>query len=206
MKDKKKILIISGIIILIVIILAIIIKNNIQNSSTIAKQTISDFSNVFELENIDNSKYKIEKAKDVKVAEKYITNKNAYKLDANVEFGERAGEIIYLRESYAKVNIFQTKYRIDELGSISSQVENYMEIFKNEALSYIGISEDDKGYSNMLFGIDKSAAKLPLGESIYNEKRLYSITYKDTETEGRNYDINFYRNENYLVCEFVKVF
>ena len=106
MKDKKKILIISGIIILIVIILAIIIKNNIQNSSTIAKQTISDFSNVFELENIDNSKYKIEKAKNVKVAEKYITNKNAYKLDVNVEFGERTGEIIYLRESYAKVNIF----------------------------------------------------------------------------------------------------
>ena len=43
---------------------------------------------------------------NVKVAEKYITNKNAYKLDVNVEFGERTGEIIYLRESYAKVNIF----------------------------------------------------------------------------------------------------
>ena len=205
MKDNKKILIISGII-LTVIILAIIIKNNKQNSNTSAKQTISDFANAFELENIDNSKYKIEKAKDVEVSEKYITNKNAYKLDANVEFGERTGEIIYLRESYAKVNIFQKKYRIDELGSISSQVENYMEIFKNEALSYIGVSEDDKGYSEMLFGTDKSEAKLPLGESIYNEKRLYSLTFKDTETEGRNYDINFYRNENYLVCEFVKVF
>ena len=205
MKDNKKILIILAII-LAVIILAIIIRNNKQNSSTIAKQTISDFSNVFELENIDNSKYKIEKAKDVEVSEKYITNKNAYKLDANVEFGERAGEIIYLRESYAKVNIFQTKYRIDELGSISSQVEDYMEIFKNESLSYIGVSEDDKGYSEMLFGADKSEAKLPLGESIYNEKRLYSLTFKDTETEGRNYDINFYRNENYLVCEFVKIF
>ena len=81
-----------------------------------------------------------------------------------------------------------------------------MEIFKNEALSYIGISENYKGYSKMLFGTDKSGAKLPLGESIYNEKRLYSITFKDTETEGRNYDINFYRNENYLVCVFVKVF
>ena len=43
---------------------------------------------------------------NVKVAEKYITNKNAYKLDVNVEFEERTGEIIYLRESYAKVNIF----------------------------------------------------------------------------------------------------
>lgn len=58
----------------------------------------------------------------------------------------------------------------------------------------------------MLFGTDKSGAKLPLRESIYNEKRLYSITFIDTEIEGRNYDINFYRNENYLVCEFVKVF
>ena len=47
MKDKKKILIISAIIILAVIILAIIIRNNKQNSSTIAKQTISDFSQFF---------------------------------------------------------------------------------------------------------------------------------------------------------------
>lgn len=208
MKNKKNFLIILGIIlILAIIIIAIITKNNNQNTNISSKPTISDFSKVFELENIDNSNYKIEKSKDVKVAEKYIAS-NAYKLDANVEFGERAGEIIYLRNSSNKINIFQTKYRIDELGSISSQVENYMEIFKNEALSYIGISEDEKGYNQTLLGTDKSGVKLPLGESIYNEKRLYSITYKDkdTESEGKNYEINFYRNENYLVCEFVKVF
>ena len=99
------------------------------------------------------------------------------------------------------------KARVNNLES-NLHIEIDMERLEDssKALSYIGISENYKGYSKMLFGTDKSGAKLPLGESIYNEKRLYSITFKDTETEGRNYDINFYRNENYLVCVFVKVF
>ena len=110
-----------------------------------------------------------------------------------------------MRESYLKVNIFQTKYRIDEIGDIATQIGNYMEKFKQEVFSYIGIS-DEKETSGILYGKDLKDEALPLEESIYNEKRLYSINYKDQETEGKNYDINFYRNENYLVCEFVKVF
>ena len=207
MKDNKKILILLGIIIIIAIIVIVVLGNNKkENENNSVKPTISEFSSVFELENINSSKYKTEKVKKIKVAEKYTTNKNVYKLDANVEFGERDGEIIYIRESGTKANVFQTKYRIDELGSISSQVENYIEIFKNEAISYIGILEDGKGLSESISGTDINKLKLPLGESIYNEKRVYSITYKDTENEGRNYDINFYRNENYLICEFVKVY
>ena len=207
MKDNKKILILLGITIIIAIIIIVVLVNNKkENESFSVRPTISDFSSVFELENINSSKYKTEKAKDIKVAEKYTANRNVDKLNADVEFGERTGEIIYLRESSFKANIFQTKYRIDELGSISSQVENYIEIFKNEAINYIGALEDEKGFSENISGTDLNKIKLPLGESIYNEKRLYSITYKDTENEGRKYDINFYRNEIYLVCEFVKVF
>lgn len=207
MKDNKKILILLGITIIIAIIVTVVLVNNKkENENNSVKPTISEFSSVFELENINSSKYKTEKVKNIKVAEKYTTNKNVYRLDANVEFGERSGEIIYIRENGTKANVFQTKYRIDELGSIASQVENYIEIFKNEAISYIGVLEDEKGFSESISGTDINKIKLPLGESIYNEKRVYSITYKDTENEGRKYDINFYRNENYLICEFVKVF
>lgn len=203
MKNMKKLVIIFVIIILAIIIIAVI-KNSKQNTNVNPKQTISDFSKVFELENIQNTEYKIEKSNNVKVAEKY-TATNEYKLDANVEFGERIGEIIYLRESYSKVNIFQTKYRIDEIGDVSTQIENYMEIFKQTAFTYLGISNQEET-NEMLYGEDTTDETLSIGESIYNEKRLYSITYKDTEIEVKNYDINFYRNENYLVCELVKVF
>ena len=207
MKENKKILILLGITIIIAIIVIVVLVNNKkENKNDSVKPTISEFSSVFELENINSSKYKTEKVKNIKVAEKYTTNKNVYRLDANVEFGERSGEIIYIRENGTKANVFQTKYRIDELGNIASQVENYIEIFKNEAISYIGILEDEKGLSESISGTDINKIKLPLGESIYNEKRLYSITYKDTENEGRKYDINFYRNENNLICEFVKVY
>ena len=203
MKNMKKLVIIFVIIILAIIIIAVI-KNSKQKTNVNPKQTISDFSKVFELENIQNTEYKIEKSNNVKVAEKY-TATNEYKLDANVEFGERTGEIIYLRESYSKVNIFQTKYRIDEIGDISTQIENYIEIFKQTSYTYLGIS-DQKDINEILYGKDTTDVTLSIGESIYNEKRLYSITYKDTEIEVKNYDINFYRNENYLVCELVKVF
>ena len=207
MKDNKKIIVLLGITIIIAIIIIVVLVNNKkENESVSAKPTVSDFLSVFELENMNSSKYKTEKAKDIKVAEKYTANRNAYRLEADVEFGERTGEIIYIRDGSTKANVFQTKYRIDELGSISSQVENYIEIFKNQVISYIGVLEDEKGFSESISGTDINKIKLPLGESIYNEKRLYSITYKDTENEGRKYDINFYRNEIYLVCEFVKVF
>ena len=55
-----------------------------------------------------------------------------------------------------------SKQNIDELGSISSQVENYIEIFKNEAISYIGALEDEKGFSESISGSDINKIKLPL--------------------------------------------
>ena len=206
MKNKKLIIISIVILILVIIIVSIII--NKKSSNIIRKETI-DFNNAFEIENINDSKYKIEEAKDVKIASKYSVFNDIYKLDANVKLGDRNGELIYVRNNSQKLNIYQTKYRIDELN-FNEQIERYIEVFRNECVNYIGNVE--KPASESVYGDSKSS--LPVSENIYLNNRLYNIVYEikddneqqqEVEIQSQKFEINFYRNESNLMCEFVKI-
>lgn len=203
---KTKLIIFLIVIFLIIAIILIAIKNK-QKNKIIRKETI-DFNNAFEIENINDSKYKIEKAKDVKIASKYSVFNDIYKLDANVKLGDRNGELIYVRNNSQKLNIYQTKYRIDELN-FNEQIERYIEVFRNECVNYIGNVE--KPASESVYGDSKNS--LPVSENIYLNNRLYNIVYEikddneqqqEVEIQSQKFEINFYRNESYLMCEFVK--
>ena len=206
MKNKKLIIISIVILILFIIIVSIII--NKKSSNIIRKETL-DFNTAFEIENINDSKYKIEKAKDVKIASKYSVFNDIYKLDANVKLGDRNGELIYVRNNSQKLNIYQTKYRIDELN-FNEQIERYIEVFRSECINYIGTAENPT--SEMIYGDSKNS--LPVSENIYLNNRLYTILYEikddneqqqEVEIQSQKFEINFYRNESYLMCEFVKI-
>ena len=229
MKNKKIIMIILIIILIIVIILGIVInkKSSSKKISSNNNTKVLDLSTVFETENI--SELDTEQTKDAIVSKKYSVGSNTYKLNAKVKFNDMDGEMIFLRETYNKANIFQTKYRIDTIDSITTQVGRYMQEFEQECTSYMGIEPNEKAYSETLYGEDTEDAPIPLEESIFNENRLYSLTYKVDENRGieddknnskeqdelslkedasnsKKYDINFYRNGDYLVCEFVRIF
>lgn len=204
---KTKLIIFLIVIFLIIAIILIAIKNK-QKNKIIRKETI-DFNNAFEIENINDSKYKIEEAKDVKIASKYSVFNDIYKLDANVKLGDRNGELIYVRNNSQKLNIYQTKYRIDELN-FNEQIERYIEVFRNECVNYIGNVE--KPASESVYGDSKSS--LPVSENIYLNNRLYNIVYEikddneqqqEVEIQSQKFEINFYRNESNLMCEFVKI-
>jgi len=206
MKNKKLIIISIVILILVIIIVSIII--NKKSSNIIRKETL-DFNTAFEIENINDSKYKIEKAKDVKIASKYSVFNDIYKLDANVKLGDRNGELIYVRNNSQKLNIYQTKYRIDELD-FNEQIERYIEVFRSECINYIGTAENPT--SEMIYGDSKNS--LPVSENIYLNNRLYNIVYEikddneqqqEVEIQSQKFEINFYRNESNLMCEFVKI-
>ena len=206
MKNKKLIIISIVILILFIIIVSIII--NKKSSKIIRKETI-DFNIAFEVENINDSKYKIEKTKDMKIASKYSVFNDIYKLDANVKLGDRNGELIYVRNNSQKLNIYQTKYRIDELN-FNEQIERYIEVFRSECINYIGTAENPT--SEMIYGDSKNS--LPVSENIYLNNRLYTILYEikddneqqqEVEIQSQKFEINFYRNESYLMCEFVKI-
>ena len=203
---KKKLIFFLIIALLIIAIIFVVIRNKPKNK-LIRKETL-DFNTAFEVENINDSKYKIEKTKDMKIASKYSVQNDIYKLDANVKLGDRNGELIYIRDNNQKFNIYQTKYRIDELD-FNEKIERYIEVFRSECVNYIGTAENPT--SELVYGDSKN--NLPVSENIYLNNRLYTILYeiKDDDEQqkekiqSQKFEINFYRNESYLMCEFVKI-
>lgn len=148
-----------------------------------------------------------------------------YVVDNKVNFNEREGKVILLRDEYNKANIYQTTYRIDEDDNISLQVGGRVQTFIEMCKSYIGITAEQEPYKEKLYGDEASDVSIPLEESIYVKNRLYSITYRvdnanllagteeivsneaitETSDKAKEYDINFYRVDNTLVCEFVNL-
>ena len=201
--NKKRIIIISAIVIIGVIFgisICIIKKSNQEKygNSQVKTETL-DISQVFELKDIQKSKYKIEKIKDIKISSKYLTGTETYELKANVDFQDDIGKMYYVRESYSNLNNYQTEYKIDEYENISSQVEGIIENFETKCKSYLGIEESEKGREE-LSGESTTKAAIPLGESIYYENREYRKNY---DVEEKQYDINFYKKDKAIVCELV---
>ena len=201
--NKKRIIRISAIVIIGVIfgICICIIKTSNQEkygNSQVKTETL-DISQVFELEDIQKSKYEIEKIKDIKISSKYLTGTENYELKANVDFQDDIGKMYYVRESYSNLNIYQTEYKIDEYENISSQVEGIIENFEIKCKSYLGIDGKEKEREE-LSGESTTKASIPLGESIYYENREYRKNY---DVEEKQYDINFYKKDKAIVCELV---
>ena len=216
LKNKKLILIIAIAVIAIIIIAVIINKNKGNNGSNLASNLTErlDILEAFEIENIENSKIAINKSKNEKVASKYAVGSNVYVTDNNIQFDDRDGKVIFLRDGYNDANIYQTTYRVDEDGSLSSQIGERMQKFIDACTSYMGASEDNSTYTEMLYGGSTTSGEMPIEESIYLENRLYSLTYRinqnmdsnlATEDTSQKYDINFYMSDGYLVCEFVRI-
>lgn len=215
-KNKKIIISVAIAFVLLLIILFIIIKNNKNKENNTS--LITNFQEVFEITNVENSNYDIKKTNKIIVASKYTSSSNSYKLNSEVKFYDRIGEIFYLRDRNKNINILNVKYRIDELDSIDTQVDNYINIFRQNVMDYLGTNIEKD--NDMLYGDNKTDnINLPLGESIYVENRLYSETYSviNNDTEGVDeeiennetdikYDLNFFRDGEYLVCELVKIF
>ena len=201
--NKKRIITISAIVIIVVIsiicICIITVSDREKDGNSQVKTETLDISQVFELEDIQKSKYEIEKINDIKISSKYLIGTETYELKANVDFQDDIGKMYYVRESYSNLNIYQTEYKIDEYENISSQVEGIIENFEIKCKNYLGIDEQEKGKEE-LSGESKSKAAIPLGESIYYENREYRKNY---DVEEKQYDINFYKKDKAIVCELV---
>ena len=199
--EKKKKIIIIGIIIAIILVTFIIFLltnkiNKQENNKT--ETTVLDISQVFEIDDIEKSKYEIEKTKDIQIASKYIVGSNIYRLNADVEFMADTGKMFYVRERYNKLNIYQEEQKIDEYDNVNSQVEEIIENFESKCKSYLGIDEE-KGKEE-ISGESTTKGAIPIGESIYYENREYSKSY---DLDEKTYEINFYKKGTGIVCELV---
>ena len=204
MNKKQKTILIIGILVLIAIIGTIIIvkkSKKAENKTELVKAI--DISQAIDIENIDTLEK--DKIKDVQVASKYITGKETYKLKARVNFDDISGDMIYVRENDEKLNIFQATYKINKYENINMQIQQDMNEFERMCTQYIGVDMDIEK-EGTLYGESTSKGMIPVEESIYDEERLYSKSYTvKKEDSEETYDINFYKKDNNLITEFVRI-
>ena len=207
MSDKKKKIIVGTIIIAIILILVItlILFNKNKNEEKEDLQTIELTTELLDVENIESLEYELEETEE-EISSKYITaGKEKYEIKANIKAGESTGEtegkMIYVRGNYDNLNIYKTEYKINKYEDKTTQVSNILQQFEMICEGYIS-PLDEYEETEQLYGESNAKFELPLEESIYNEGRLYSKTYKNEEKE---YNINYYKTGENITCELVRV-
>ena len=199
MNDKRKKVIIIAIAIILIVVLLLFM---VQKSNEQEEIQMIELSNLLNIENVEDIKklgYETEETEE-KMSSKYITGRNKYEVKANVQAGEIEGKLIYARGTQ-NLNIYKTEYTLNKYEDKTTKVRNIMQEFEMLCEGYMEITEDAYKETEQLYGESSADFELPVEESIYTEGRLYSKTYKSEENE---YDINFYRQDNKIICEFVK--
>ena len=199
MNDKRKKVIIIAIAIILIVVLLLFM---VQKSNEQEEIQMIELSNLLNIENVEDIKklgYETEETEE-KMSSKYITGRNKYEVKANVQAGEIEGKLIYARGTQ-NLNIYKTEYTLNKYEDKTTKVRNIMQEFEILCEGYMEITEDEYKETEQLYGESSAEFELPIEESIYSEGRLYSKTYKSEENE---YDINFYRQDNKIICEFVK--
>ncbi len=203
---NKKLYITLAIIVAIALIIIIVVKVKNKNNQINAEPILPtiNISEVFELDDIKNTKYEIKKSNNEQIAKKYIVSEK-YVLNSNVELNNRKGKMIYVRDANSKMNIYQTKYRIDDLD-YTNGINKYLTEFLDNTSNLTG-SEILQISDGAIWGEEKKP--LYLEESIYKDKKLYTFQYEEKSEntdaqDNKKYDINFYMDGNYLMCELVE--
>ena len=202
---KKKIIIGTIIVVAIILVIVLILFNSNKNKEQEKLQNIELTTELLDVKNIESLEYKLEKTKE-EISSKYITTgKEKYEVKANVKTGESTeeteGKMIYVRGNYDNLNVYKTEYKINKYESKMTQVSNILQQFEMICEGYIG-PIDEYEETEQLYGESDAKFELPLEESIYNEGRLYSKTYKNEEKE---YNINYYKTGENITCELVRV-
>ena len=198
-KSKKIILetIIFAIIVIIVILLIVFTKKENNEQETIP---IVQLSELLEIRNLEDVKYKTEKTEE-EISSKYVAETQKYKVKANVIVEETKGKMIYIR-GVNNLNIYKTEYDIIKYSDKNTRINQIMQEFETICKNYMQGAEEYKETETIYGENEEQEGRLPVEESIYNKGRLYSKTYKNEENE---YDINFYRKDKKIICEFVKI-
>ena len=207
MSDRKKKTIIASIIIAIILIIVItlILFNRNKNTEPEQLQTIELTTELLDTENVESLEYELGETKE-EISSKYvITGKEKYEIKANIKAGESTedteGKMIYVRGNYDNLNVYKIEYKINKYEDKTTQVSNILQQFEMLCEEYIG-PLDEYEETEQLYRESDAKFELPLEESIYNEGRLYSKTYKNEEKE---YNINYYKTGENITCELVRV-
>ena len=197
-KNKKVVIVVTSIVIFLLLLVTILIVKNVNEEETKQEENI-ELSEVINIEDIENLSYETKETEE-EISSKYIAVRNKYEVNAQIMLGEITGKMIFVRGAN-NINVYKVEYTLDKYGDKNSQTSGIIKGFEESCINYIGIDETYEE-TEELYGESNAEFEIPIEESIYNEGRLYSKIYKNEENE---YNINFYRKENKIICEFVKV-
>ena len=206
LENKKKVIIgVIIIAIILIIVITLILFNRNKNTEPEQLQTIELTTELLDTENIESIGYELKETEE-EISLKYITaGKEKYEIKAYIKAGESTeeteGKMIYVRGNYDNVNIYKTEYKINKYEDKMMQVSNIMQQFEIICEGYIG-TLDEYEETEQLYGESTVDYERPIEESIYIDERLYSKTYKNNEKE---YDINYYKTGESIICELVRV-
>ncbi len=164
-------------------------------------------SNVMKVINVkDISKIKANELTEYVIDDKYyVDNIKVYEARDSYKLGNLNGKLLLLKGKKFRANIFQSFYVTTngiEGIPILVQIDQYMNSFINNSLDSLGIDSDYE-YVYELTGESKYSFPISLEESIYKERRTYTRNYV---IDNKNYDMNFYMDDDTLVCELVRIF
>ena len=198
-KNKKIIIgtVILAIILILIIFLIVFTKKENSEQETIR---VVQLSELLEIKNLEECKSKIEKTEE-EISSKYEAETQKYKVKANVIVKETKGKMIYVRGTN-NLNIYKTEYNISKYSDKNIRINQIMQEFEAICKTYMQGAEEYKETETVYGENEEQEGRIPVEESIYNKGRLYSKTYKNEENE---YDINFYRKDEKIICEFVKI-
>ena len=199
--NKKTILLIIAAVILLIII-TIIFTTNKKQIKTL------ELTEVIDVDYNNTKLFKLKKS-DIKMANKYNISEKGYIANKTIKIGELDANMFVINDQNIKGTLFQSKYTVisneekrEDILPPLIQVNEYMNEFKMNVLTTITSDINIEPAEEKLYGESKYDFPLPTEESIYVEKRLYSLTYK---IDNNNYDMNFYMaDEDTLICELLK--
>lgn len=227
-KFDKKMLIIGGAVIGIIILIVILTLLFRGHESKLT--TEDSFDKVVEIgdllydldDKVNNKEVRLHDSNE-KIYPAYNVSSGIKEADVGVKIGNSFAKVLVVRNNSMKADIYKGIYEIKEYeegveGSLPPlvQIGEYMENFRREAR--FGMGHDGELVSENLTGESKYNFPLPVEESIYTENRMYTSTYEaenlfdmidhenDTENNKVRYDLNFYMQDKYFVCEFVRFY
>ena len=203
-ENQKKLYIKTIVIVVIFIVIFLILFIQNKNKKQEQLQIVQLTTQLLDTENIKELGYGVEKTEE-EISSKYTSTKDKYEIKAKIIEGEGTkrteGKMIYVRSNYSNLNIYKTEYKLNKYKDNAMQIREIIEEFEIKSEKYMNFLEKYEK-TDYLYGESTLDYERPIEESIYVEGRLYSKTLKNEEKE---YNINYYKSGNSIICELVRV-
>ena len=132
---------------------------------------------------------------------------NMYTTNNKFKLNNKTGEFYFIKGFNFTANLFKTSYKLNKNKDILKQIDNYIDELTKMCIKYEKIDEKDEITTIFSFdNYDKPVSDGDISNVIYNEKITYRRKYVIKNDNGeKEFLLNFYINDEKLICEFANM-